>query len=601
MTSVPSSAPGPQAATSIAGRACTNCARVKCKCIYRADGAICERCFRLKKECTPSAYVGRRPAKRRGVSRSARLEEKLDELVSCLKAQREGAKKDPDGDLDDAGDQGEYESETDEPSVSALTPATATNSLGGTTLLSAAITPDSSISYPDEPSLSEAEGLLKKFREEIIGFFPFVYIPPHVASQQLRELYPFLWLNIISTSLTSPRRRTALGDQARNIVIQKVALEREKSLDLLLGLLTLVGWSHLQRRDRPFWTLFSQLIVTLVCDLGLHRPPPDGQSMFCGPVKESDLRATSLFRRRTHEEQRAVLGAFVVTSMISNIFRHAPGLRWSPLLDAYLTNLAQDSTVSQDESLIAQVKMQLIVNQMYDDSWQTSAGGGPPALYLSALRSQLHEITRHEKLGTAVRNHPMILELYHFTELLINESAISKPATQWNEPDMQRFEVYQNCLVSIKAFLETFFATPIALFGCMPFTSYPQLVRVMRCLHTITTLQDPAWDRAAVRRSVDLIPTCDRIIGIFEYLKAASTLVSPDAGEDESHNWGLGVFRKMRAAWQNELTNLDAVSTANRETSLVDGAQQQSAGFSTAAVDFSSDPWLSDVLNDFWE
>lgn len=192
----------------------------------------------------------------------------------------------------------------------------------------------------------------------------------------------------------------------------------------------------------------------------------------------------------------------------------------------------------------------------------------------------------------------MILELYHFTELLINESAISKPATPWYEPDLRRFEVYQNCLVSIKAFLDTFFTTPIALFGSMPFTSYPQLVRVMRCLHRITTVQDPAWDRAAVRRTVDLIPTCDKIIGIFEYLKAASTLVAPDAGEDESHNWGLGVFRKMRSTWQNELGNMDATNTTSREASLIDGAQ--SGGF-TAPMDFASDPWLSDVLNDFWE
>lgn len=190
----------------------------------------------------------------------------------------------------------------------------------------------------------------------------------------------------------------------------------------------------------------------------------------------------------------------------------------------------------------------------------------------------------------------MILELYHFTELLINESAISKSTTLWNDPDLRRFEVYQSCLVSIKGFLDTFFSTPIALLGNMPFTSYPQLVRVIRCLHTITTVQDPAWDRAAVRRSIDLIPICDKIIGTFEYLKAASALVSPDGGEDESHNWGLGVFRKMRATWHNELLNMDAVTTTAREASLVDGTQ--GGGF---PIDFGGDPWLSDVMNEFWE
>ncbi|KAI1386649.1 uncharacterized protein F4822DRAFT_410810 [Hypoxylon trugodes] len=589
-------APGSQSTSNPAlgsGRACTNCARVKCKCIYRPDGITCERCHRLKKECAPSISLGRRGGKQRVVSRTARLEEKLDELVTRLKTQQGAPKKNTEDEPEGAKEPAEIESDAENASAAAVTPATATNSLGGTTLPNAA-TPDSSISHPDEPLLPEAEELLKRFREETIGFFPFVYIPPHVTSQQLRELYPFLWLNIMCITMAPPKRRVALGDQARSIAIQKVAVEREKSLDLLLGLLTLVGWAHLQRKDKPFYTLFSQFIVTLVSDLGLHKPPPDCQVMFCGPGKDHDLRTSNLFRRRTHEEQRAVLGAFVITTMVSSIFRHAPGLRWSAHLDSYVSNLAQDSTVTQDQTLIAQVRMQLIINQLYDDSWPSGAGGAPPALYISALRSQLRDITRQEKLGTAVRNHPMILELYHFTDLLINESAISKQPNHWNEPDLQRFEIYQNCLVSIKSFLDTYFSIPITLLKSMPFTSHPQLVRVMGCLHMITTVQDPAWDRAAVRRSVDLIPTCDKIIGTFEYLRAAPALATSDGGEDESYNWGLSVFRKMRAAWQNELANMDATN----ETSMIDGAQ--TGGFATT-MDFTGDPWFSEMLNNFWE
>lgn len=69
-----------------------------------------------------------------------------------------------------------------------------------------------------------------------------MYIPPHVTAQQLKELYPFLWLNIMCIAQSSPRERLSLSDQARNIVVQRVVVNREKSLDLLLGLLALVGW-----------------------------------------------------------------------------------------------------------------------------------------------------------------------------------------------------------------------------------------------------------------------------------------------------------------------------------------------------------------------
>lgn len=190
----------------------------------------------------------------------------------------------------------------------------------------------------------------------------------------------------------------------------------------------------------------------------------------------------------------------------------------------------------------------------------------------------------------------MILELYHFTELLINESEISKPVTTWNEPDLRRFEIYQRCLVSIKAYLDTFFSTPIALLGNMSFACYPRLVTVMKGLHTITTLQDPSWDRAAVRTTVDLIPTCDKIIGLLEYLKAASALISLDGGKDESYNWGLGVFRKLRDVWQYDLENMDTTNTTNHETDMFDGVR---GGGLTTPVDIGSESWFFNVLDDF--
>ncbi|KAI0111483.1 hypothetical protein F4814DRAFT_422606 [Daldinia grandis] len=592
-TNVPRSQP---TSTSTSGiRACTNCSRVKCKCIYRSGSTICERCYRLKKSCTPTVSAGRRMGKRRGVSRTARLEEKLDELMSSLKSQKETREphiEDEVGNHDEQ--QGAPESNTEAPSATIASPVPATQCIGGITALDITGASGSGISYSDEMSPSEAEDLLRKFRDETAGFLPLVYIPPYARAQQLREMYPFLWLTIMCTVSTSPRKRTALSDQAKNIIVLKVVIFREKSIDLLLGLLIFVGWSHLHKRDKPFWTLFSQLIVTLVCDLGLHRPPSD-PAMFCAAAGISESRVSTLLTGRPHEEQRAVLGAFVVTSMISNIFKHAPGLPWSPYLDVYLSNLAQSSKTSLDESLTAMVKMQLIANQIYDDSLYAS-GSRPPTLYLSALRSQLHKITGQENLSAEVRNDHMILELYYFTELLINESEISKPATPWNEPDLRRFEIYQRCLVSIKAYLDTFFSTPIALLGNMSFASYPRLITVMKGLHTITILQDPSWDRAAVRTTVDLIPTCDKIIGLFEYLKAASALVSLDGGEDESYNWGLVVFRKLREAWQYDLENVGAANTSNHETSMLDGVRGDGL---TTPVDTASDSWFFNVFDDF--
>lgn len=63
-----------------------------------------------------------------------------------------------------------------------------------------------------------------------------------MSSQQLKDKYPFLWLNIMSIAAATPKRKAALGIQAKDTIIQKVVVERDISLDLLLGLLVFSGW-----------------------------------------------------------------------------------------------------------------------------------------------------------------------------------------------------------------------------------------------------------------------------------------------------------------------------------------------------------------------
>jgi hypothetical protein len=95
------------------------------------------------------------------------------------------------------------------------------------------------------------------------------------------------------------------------------------------------------------------------------------------------------------------------------------------------------------------------------------------------------------------------------------------------------FETYHSALVCIKGWLETYLSTPVVLYRSMTLATNHQLVYVLAYLHKLTTLQDPAWDRTMVRKTVDLMTTCDVIVGIFERLKAAPAMISRDFGEDD--------------------------------------------------------------------
>jgi hypothetical protein len=200
-----------------------------------------------------SAEKRRGPKRHAAASRSARLEEKLDGLVSLLKSQRVITDSDA-GDAGDTGgdDSGNNESEPEE-DTSPQSIATSSN------------TTFSSV-YTDEPSLMEAEASLKTFREGMmvslaagLAFIhfalflwyidapaqplcPYVYIPPTQTSLQLRHDYPFLWLTIMSVTSNSFLTRKSLSNQAKATIIQRVVTDGERTLDLLLGTLTFVNW-----------------------------------------------------------------------------------------------------------------------------------------------------------------------------------------------------------------------------------------------------------------------------------------------------------------------------------------------------------------------
>lgn len=66
--------------------------------------------------------------------------------------------------------------------------------------------------------------------------------------------------------------------------------------------------------DKQFASLASQLVVSLVWDLGLQMPPPEHPPRF-PPLPALAMTQQPVAKERTIEEQRVVLGAFVITSM----------------------------------------------------------------------------------------------------------------------------------------------------------------------------------------------------------------------------------------------------------------------------------------------
>jgi hypothetical protein len=263
------------------------------------------RCYRLKKECTPSVSIRKKNGRRVLNTRTAQLEEKLDDLVTLLRNQASsgsgpnqqaaaavlaanklsaagvkasGGINTPSTSTsshtqspNNAGDDKSAAAQDDTvvadadansssacPSCGCPKPGTMAFTMGMTTCKCDASAPSqvkwyqimpgdmsekpSYISHPLEPNPVEAEEALATFKEDMLYYLPLVHIPDGMTAKELRERSPFLWFNIMVVTARPLQRLGQLGAASKKFMSEKIVLEHEKSFDLLQGLLIFLGW-----------------------------------------------------------------------------------------------------------------------------------------------------------------------------------------------------------------------------------------------------------------------------------------------------------------------------------------------------------------------
>ena len=234
------------------GRSCINCSRSKTKCIVRPRSDVCERCCRLKKDCQPMATSRKRTMKKPPSSKTAQLEEKIDDLVSILRASQQASQpsSQTSSTPESTPSQRAFPSRLD--SLAAAATSTTPQTRPQPTPASHFPVPIISISKDacdllmkpseaDFPTPEEAEAYLDKFRGWLRNF-PFMHIPHNQSAESLRLEKPFLFKCIMGISTMSIRQLHKIRDDLRKEAAQRVVVEHERSLDLLLGLICYVAW-----------------------------------------------------------------------------------------------------------------------------------------------------------------------------------------------------------------------------------------------------------------------------------------------------------------------------------------------------------------------
>lgn len=103
-------------------------------------------------------------------------------------------------------------------------------------------TPQSLDVVNDILSAQEAERCLDLFRIQMSPSFPFIWVEESVTAADLRRNRPFFFLCIMAVTTGSTDRKNAMRKLITESLARRMYVNNERSLDLLLGILTYLAW-----------------------------------------------------------------------------------------------------------------------------------------------------------------------------------------------------------------------------------------------------------------------------------------------------------------------------------------------------------------------
>ncbi|KAI0159927.1 hypothetical protein GGR52DRAFT_167962 [Hypoxylon sp. FL1284] len=635
------------------GQACTNCSKAKCKCIVSSSsrggaGSACERCQRLGKECVPSVSVRKRAAATRkpAVERTAHLEEKLDDLVSILRAQAASnptianifrdattttTSEDAPGSSSSPGveDLDGHRHKSGRALPPFLPPGSGGGGGGGGKNNNYA-----PASYPTPPSVAssshdlgfslppaEAEDALREFREDFLSFFPFMYIPPETTAAQIQQEKPFLWLNIMVVCCKSATRKAALAQRVREIFAQKMLLDMDRNMDLLLGILAYLGWGMHHFNGKPYIVSYMNLAMTIITDLRLDKPPQDHLYREIHCFKPSyQYPNVRLSTDRTHEERRAVLACSVLCSGISAFIRTQP-MRWTSHMEDSLQKLAANPECLNDSILVFMTRVFRIHEDVAQITWRSVEPFGnaltktptPPVVYAGSLRAGLEAAKK--ELPRELVDNKVVLSYMYITELCIADMSLwnvnpwltthpmkplhasaSGSSGGGGVADLGKLDAYYSSLQASKAVLDNFLGFTPSEYLRVPFSMTLHFGRASQTVYRLLLVDDPDWDRAVVRRSIDLMAVMERVAARYEGVhRACGFEPTDDPDAFDYYSKAAAALRATIPAWSASIEQANAAA-APAQAAAGDAPPAAAAGSFDVQfpIDFTSMEWLDD-------
>ncbi|KAK2837004.1 hypothetical protein FQN49_006508 [Arthroderma sp. PD_2] len=380
----------------------------------------------------------------------------------------------------------------------------------------------------------------------------------------------------------------ALSQEIKQYVSQKMLITGEKSLDLLLGLLTFITWGRFTVYPAQILTNLMQLAVALVYDLGLNKPvsqEPAHQVLWEGLPEQ-----TYTLGVRTMQERRALLGCYIIGITIASYFRKLEPLRWTPYMDESLELLINNKEHQSDLLLVGLVRLILITENSVEGVWQSSSmppnhgDGTLLRFYQRTIQARLDNFKR--EVSPELQQNRMILLGIYGAEAAIHECSVSTDSGMFTGPGLQRVDSLYNYLRATKTWLDLFFTIPPAEYVNLPMPISSQLGRCLLAAFKISTFEHPDWDRSLARETLSMPLILDQVI---EKMAQVKTEAGLDSVNEEATDIFTRSARKFSAA--------KACILARSEKGCIENNIDAPAGvIEDAQSVMFDDTWMNDLL-----
>ncbi|PVH94604.1 hypothetical protein DM02DRAFT_618496 [Periconia macrospinosa] len=583
------------------GHACSNCVKAKCKCVPRDDGNSCERCHRLVKECHPSTSVRKRAAKRPNpcASKTSKLEDKLDNLVSLLQAQHN-------------------------PNSNRTTPSPAFNQLGQfTTELPSRLgklsgpsddQKDSSNTYLPSPSATsppsscqsrqfDAGQVIDLFTKNFLVHFPFLHIPKEQPIDKFIRERPMTFEAISVLCEFSGERQKARAKSLREQIALRVIARSERGIDLLLATLACTIWQVFFTSARPDTGMWSSICGALIKDMRLVK----NNVPFCISKVPPLYDMPESKEASSDEERRAIIACYIINAIVSAYIKPEP-LPWSPYVEEICRALMLNQEISGDRILIALVrvyKISIEASKVIKSTSEAPHEVSAALMQVKLLRTMLEQA--ENELGQDERQSRAVQTSLHTTSTLVHEAIVIIASTFNNTtpmPDpsinLQCITYLSACLHSCKSALESFTGMR---FGNVNLSMVFAWMHALQILFKLSVLDYPNWDRSVSRATADPVHYISRSLVMMQ--AAHEELRELGGSSETTFSKAPEIMKAKIGVWKEQLDHYDAmaaattsmpISTSSSSIPAMEGGLGQSSfdsGNLAMGFDFMDTSWLT--------